>query len=766
MSWQSFDDLASGWLVHALQASWQVALLIGAVWLVQRAAGKRLSPRWRHALWWLVALRLALPSLPTLPFAPVNWNAAERAVDTRVAEWAPRAAPFGLPRRVPDPGEPDAADPVATQPAVAPAEPTGLKWYAPDPASVQVSVDDPERVSPWLQRALFALWLLGVSWSAGVLLACERRFRRRLSGARDVDDPALLEELRQEARRCGLSHSPAACTLEGLPSPAVMGLFRGRLLLPVDFGRGLGTSTRRSILRHELFHLRHRDPWQELGLRLLGSLFWFHPLVHFAFAQLRGERESLRDWEALNVDRGLAPSQYAHTLLDLVARPALDDRDPHSLDAPPAQPTSPASVPLATGLLENAHDLPRRMQMITSFRPSNVRDLGLGGLALAGTAWLALASASTADLTTPEVAPDVTAGAQRVELRMRRIDFVPTWKQELYRQLEAPTGVSVDLDQHGAAELGTLLEGVLGLPVLTDPNDIDLDDLEVEYRAHSGPSKRAFLNGFCESANLDLSWSVNFGAILIGTADHVPQDLGQYVLDATALEDAGFYLDDLVELIPEYATGWSPWEQAGTELSYMGSGQVLLCNTPEQAALVKEFCEDMIAGHSPRFDTARAQRAAHMAALDGKLSKGFAAGDSADHVLRGISDATGVPIRVEGELIDLGRNVAGSVSPLHLLGWMAHVDLMRLEVDERGAWIGDYGADSQPLWTHVLSIGELVEHLDEEQLLERLYQASGVDDLEDAAFGQVQHLILVRTSPSGHEALISLLEGLEEHLGL
>lgn len=753
MSWQSFDALAGSWLVHALQASWQVALLIGGVWLVQRLAGKRLSPRWRHALWWLVVLRLALPSLPTLPYAPVDWNAAEQAVDTRVAEWSPTAMPFAPLAPVAEPAR--ATD--EAEPLVTPTDHARVTWYVPEvPASLQ-----PAPPSPWMQRALFGLWFMGVLWSAGTLLACERRFRRRLGHAQPVRDSRLLEELRQEARRCGLYAAPPAFHLAGLPSPAVMGLRRGRLLLPIDFGRGLGAQARRSILRHELFHLRHRDPWQELGLRLLGTLFWFHPLVHFAFAQLRRERESLRDWEALNVDRGLAPTQYAHTLLDLVARPADDDRDAHS-----PNPLPPKSIPLATGFLENTQDLPRRMQMITSFRPSNLRDLGLGGVALAGTAWLALASASTAELSGPNDPASAAEETQRTRLRLARLDLVPDWKQELYDKLEQPTEVNVDIHQDGPDGLASLLQGALDLPVLTDPNDVDLEYIEIQYRASAGQSKRALLNAICDSANLEMSWSVSFGAILIGTAEHVPQDLGQYVLDAAPLDEAGFYLEELVDALPEYATGWIPWEQDGTELSYIGFGQIVLRNTPEHVESIKNFCEDLLARHSPSFDQARARRQAHLTSLQGKLANGYAAGEPAAEVIRSISDACGVPIRVSGELIDLGQDISDQVSPIHVLSWMAYVDQLQLEVDDRGVWIGERGGESHPLWTNVYSLNELENYFDGDELIQRIAEASGTDWLDGSALGDGEGLLFLRTSPSHHEAVIALLDGLKEHLGI
>jgi bla regulator protein BlaR1 len=47
-----------------LTASWQASVLAILILTAQRLLGGRLNPRWRHALWLLVVVRLLLPALP------------------------------------------------------------------------------------------------------------------------------------------------------------------------------------------------------------------------------------------------------------------------------------------------------------------------------------------------------------------------------------------------------------------------------------------------------------------------------------------------------------------------------------------------------------------------------------------------------------------------------------------------------------------------------------------------------------------------------
>jgi len=55
-----------GWL---LESSFEASLLICAIFAVQLLGGRRISARWRHALWFLVLLRLALPWTPQSRFS-------------------------------------------------------------------------------------------------------------------------------------------------------------------------------------------------------------------------------------------------------------------------------------------------------------------------------------------------------------------------------------------------------------------------------------------------------------------------------------------------------------------------------------------------------------------------------------------------------------------------------------------------------------------------------------------------------------------------
>ena len=58
---------------HLLVTSRDAAILALAIGGVLLLAGNRLSPRWRHLLWLLVAVRLLMPVLPESSFSWQAW---------------------------------------------------------------------------------------------------------------------------------------------------------------------------------------------------------------------------------------------------------------------------------------------------------------------------------------------------------------------------------------------------------------------------------------------------------------------------------------------------------------------------------------------------------------------------------------------------------------------------------------------------------------------------------------------------------------------
>jgi len=132
---------------------------------------------------------------------------------------------------------------------------------------------------------------------------------------------------------------------EQLMTPMTWGLFRPVVVLPA-YALEWSEEQRDLVLRHEQAHiLRHDWLWQMLA-QLACAVFWFHPLMWLALAELRREGEDAAD--DLVLASGASAANYAEQLLAvarritgaqpvgmvaMVRRPVLDHRISRILDA-------------------------------------------------------------------------------------------------------------------------------------------------------------------------------------------------------------------------------------------------------------------------------------------------------------------------------------------------------------------------------------------------------------------------------------------------
>ena len=170
-------------------------------------------------------------------------------------------------------------------------------------------------VSSWSWIHIASLvWLGGVLLFSSRLvygLIAIRREVKRSSRVADESWNGLLDEI---AGRVGLARKIQLLQTQCSMLPITCGFFRTRILLPAEADQW-ADDRRRSVLLHELAHVRRRDLLTQMLTQVACAAYWWNPLAWYAAGKLRQESE--RACDDMVLDAGTRASDYAHDLLEM-----------------------------------------------------------------------------------------------------------------------------------------------------------------------------------------------------------------------------------------------------------------------------------------------------------------------------------------------------------------------------------------------------------------------------------------------------------------
>jgi TonB family protein len=220
-----------------------------------------------------------------------------------------------------------------------------------------------------------SLPLLPMLWLAGVALVLIR------FGAGVI----RLAQLTHSAR---VSDDKTIRISESIHTPMTWGAIRPVILLPA-YVEDWPAGQRDVVIRHERAHIERRDwLWQSFA-QAMTAIFWFHPLVWIAAAQLRQEAEHAADDATLAT--GIEGPDYADRLMAVARR--LQSGSPVSAVAMVRKPalTSRIAAILDSGRIRTGASVGARIGVVlaavallvplSAFQSRNVYHVGEDGVA-------------------------------------------------------------------------------------------------------------------------------------------------------------------------------------------------------------------------------------------------------------------------------------------------------------------------------------------------------------------------------------------------
>jgi len=212
----------------------------------------------------------------------------------------------------------------------------------------------------WLIGAIMIVLYLVLVYASNVL---------KLNNGNNCSDPVIIKAIEKCKQEMGIRSKILIFYSRHVNTPSMFGLINPSLLVPIGILSALSDDEKRYVLLHELSHLKRRDLWMNWLTLLLRAVYWFNPVIWYAFAKMQEDCEVACDANVLQHLNKEEHPRYGETILCVlktVSRPIL--------------------LPVTTGMTNRKSSIKRRLAMITSFkRPSwKLSIVAVGLLALIG----------------------------------------------------------------------------------------------------------------------------------------------------------------------------------------------------------------------------------------------------------------------------------------------------------------------------------------------------------------------------------------------
>ncbi len=280
-----------------VQVALYSAVITAGILLFRFIFKNRISSKLQYLMWWLLILRLLMPVTPDIG---LHFNLQDMLLKQAHQAELPTPAPV-----------------LDVAPASAPIAQSSYESVAP---AVQPDTDvapsqhvNPAKSTDWYS-IVFVVWLLGAIGFLGWLIFVKLRYYESLQHLMAGGPREVYELYDRCCKELGVKPLPLWIVNKSM-SPGIAFFGEPVLLVPLSL---CGDESRlRFALLHELTHKKRGDHYMTLLLNILRAVYWFDPVVHFAFSELRSDMESACDSDVLAYIGHEQKRGYLTVILDM-----------------------------------------------------------------------------------------------------------------------------------------------------------------------------------------------------------------------------------------------------------------------------------------------------------------------------------------------------------------------------------------------------------------------------------------------------------------
>ena len=280
-----------------VQVALYSAAITAGILLFRFIFKNRISSKLQYLMWWLLILRLLMPVTPDIG---LHFNLQDMLLKQAHQAELPTPAPV-----------------LDVAPASVPNAQSSYESVAP---AVQPDTDvapsqhvNPAKSTDWYS-IVFVVWLLGAIGFLGWLIFVKLRYYESLQHLMAGGPREVYELYDRCCKELCVKPLPLWIVNKSM-SPGIA--FFGEPVLLVPLSLCNDESRLRFALLHELTHKKRGDHYMTLLLNILRAVYWFDPVVHFAFSELRSDMESACDSDVLAYIGHEQKRGYLTVILDM-----------------------------------------------------------------------------------------------------------------------------------------------------------------------------------------------------------------------------------------------------------------------------------------------------------------------------------------------------------------------------------------------------------------------------------------------------------------
>ena len=280
-----------------VQVALYSAAITAGILLFRFIFKNRISSKLQYLMWWLLILRLLMPVTPDIG---LHFNLQDMLLKQAHQAELPSPAP------VLDVAPASVPNTQSSYESVAPA-------IQPDTDVAPSQHVNPAKSTDWYS-IVFVVWLLGAIGFLGWLIFVKLRYYESLQHLMAGGPREVYELYDRCCKELGVKPLPLWIVNKSM-SPGIA--FFGEPVLLVPLSLCNDESRLRFALLHELTHKKRGDHYMTLLLNILRAVYWFDPVVHFAFSELRSDMESACDSDVLAYIGHEQKRGYLTVILDM-----------------------------------------------------------------------------------------------------------------------------------------------------------------------------------------------------------------------------------------------------------------------------------------------------------------------------------------------------------------------------------------------------------------------------------------------------------------